>query len=230
MHHATKLIVSAAAAFALVATLSSCSASSTTAKPTGTAVGSTAPASIPKATPGTSTSPSSPTQPAPSTTAINPTDPSTWVITFTGIGPLTIGGDKAAQIAKVTTYSEHGGPTTCPAKFLTAAKGPTLIVADYTTPGRNDVLSVAGVIGASSPATAYGRFSPATDKGIRLGSTLAQLKSAYPGIANTGSYGPDWTYYGLASGTHHMNFTVHSGVVDSIELSSAKTPRSEYCG
>jgi len=152
------------------------------------------------------------------------------VITFTGIGPLTIGGDKAAQIAKVTTYSEHGGPTTCPAKFLTAAKGPTLIVADYTTPGRNDVLSVAGVIGASSPATAYGRFSPATDKGIRLGSTLAQLKSAYPGIANTGSYGPEWTYYGLASGTHHMNFTVHSGVVDSIELSSAKTPRSEYCG
>jgi hypothetical protein len=233
MHRSTKSLISAAIAFALVGALSSCTGASTAApKPTPTLAESTVPATAPAPSrTSTPTSTPGPTAPASNTPAVNPRDPSTWLITFTSVGPLTIGGAKAEQTALLTTYKQlppDQNPP-CPAQFFRSATGPGLIVADYRTPGQIDVISVGADQLTTDPVTARTQ-SPATAAGIKIASTLAQLKAAYPGIARTGDYGDTWTYYGLHSGGRYLNFTVSEGLVVRIELSTFTRPIPEYCG
>jgi hypothetical protein len=208
----------------LVGALSSCSTAPTAEPHTKrTQVASTTAASTP-------TQSAAPTPSA----AADPRDPSTWRITFTAIGPLTIGGDKAAEKALLTTYSEEpltGDGPACRASFLRSSGAPSLIVADYHAVNRIDLLAVSGLIQGADPKTTYAKSAPSTAEGITIGSPVAQLLAAYPGITRTGTDPTfDGVTYGRQSGTRWMNFSVHTGVVDEIELSSNRTPAPEYCG
>ena len=71
--------------------------------------------------------------------------------------------------------------------------------------------------------------SPSTENGVRLGSELGDLQSAYPGIEATKDYGGT-LFYGTPSAGGWVVFTVQSGVVVAITSSPASTIPTEFCG
>jgi hypothetical protein len=129
----------------------------------------------------------------------DPTDPATWVVDFSGVGPMKLGLSPRSQAALQSAYKVNdyvGGESDCPSLSLTSSTHPTVTVLS------SQEEKVAGIQVGGYPNDA-GLAGPHTTKGIHAGSTIAQLKEAYPGIVVSSDVYPDhgYTQYRLSDGT-----------------------------
>ena len=167
------------------------------------------------ATPSPSMSVSSPPTPTPTGTlssptpvappAQDPTDPTTWVVSQSGMGPLTIGMPFTAAIAAVPEAQ-----AACENAYFISPD--TLFFARWGA-GADDPLDVVTWARAEGPRTA---------EGIGIGSSPDEVRAAYPDAAEVQRQG---AY--LQSGA--VFFRIETGVVDEIGVTSRDIPW-EYCG
>lgn len=171
----------------------------------------------------------SPTPIAPDPTptpTVDLADPSSWLITYTGVGPLRLGQERDEAMKDMTAFTLLSDDGTCPARFYES----DALDMEFSTTGSGTTLSVIGV-GNGLPSTpARIAASPKTAEGIRQGSTEAEVRAAYPGVVRAGgdsSYG----YLTQTDGQGHwLVFFVTNGVVQSVSVQDSSEPRTEYCG
>ncbi|MGA1835775.1 hypothetical protein VD659_02470 [Herbiconiux sp. 11R-BC] len=186
----------------------------TLASPTPTPTATAAPTATASPAPTPSATPASPAAAAP-----DPADPSTWLIDFAGIGPMTIGTPLAEVQAAIALPVDQCLPNTA----WYSVEGGADVAATAADGG---LVSAALVEGGGSPAAGH---SPTTAEGIGAGSTLAELQSAYPGIGTHPSSVGD--YWFVTDGTTFINFRVSdTGVVGAIAVSTFEVPPKEVCG
>jgi hypothetical protein len=167
--------------------------------------------------------------PAPSPKpTLNLADPSSWLIGFDQVGPLSIGGRISEEKAQMTAFTDTSSAS-CPVAMFATDNSPSIWVSPGADGDSINLIALgAALFGKSIPAVEGG--TPKTEKGIGIGATEQQLKAAYSGIVETGTYGSE-TYYGVSNGNGRwIDFVIADGAVDAIAVGSSSTPPSEYCG
>ncbi|SIO09409.1 hypothetical protein [Agromyces cerinus] len=172
-------------------------------------------------TPVVTAEPSPAPTPTPAPVEADPADPSTWLIDADGIGPFELGMPLDAAVALVPDYTVE----TCPnpaVRFLGSetASSPTIIL-------------VAADDGGLAEVTLSGSTQPATAGGIRVGSTVTEATSAYPGLELTQRYADRYTLEGTPG---WISFTTEgldvgpTAPITTISVVEGAVPPSEYCG
>jgi hypothetical protein len=151
---------------------------------------------------------------APAEPAYLPGDPSTWPITFEGVGPIVLGAPLAEVQAAIPLPSEG-----CEAPNITYLLPNTTIAARADGAGGTTVSTI--FVGGQW-------VTPRTAEGISTGSLITELLAAYPGI-------PEHTdgahrFYFLTDGTTYINFFVGgSATVLGVYLSHTELPVVNVC-
>jgi len=163
-------------------------------------------------------------------------DPSTWTISGTEVGPIALGGERSTELDDLAGAFETLGPEqTCPnpnAVFLRSEQGMDMVVSgqDGTVQGVD--------IGLGEPLGPERAAAPTTAEGLGLGSTLAELRAAYPDLhySRAGAEGPtDEDPYGgyvTAMNGATVTFAIRPGetAVTRMWVSiSEPRPPYEYC-
>ncbi|MBT2501753.1 hypothetical protein [Curtobacterium sp. ISL-83] len=174
--------------------------------------------------------------PTPTRPAYALDDPSTWTVSGTEVGPIALGGNREAEIDDLAgPFSTLGPEQTCPnpnAVFLHDEQGTNLVVVG--TDGT--VQSVD--IGFSMPLGQTQVAGPTTPEGLGIGSTLEQLRAAYPDLhfSRAGADGPtvDNPYGGYVTAMNGATVTflipVGQDRVASMWVSvTDPNPPDEYC-
>lgn len=181
----------------------------------------------PTATP-TPTPTATPTPTPTPTSTMDPADPSTWTIGFDGVGPVTLGPTPAEQRATLPAFSDETEPI-CVDELATLTSPAGLrftfvLAADGS--GRTAAIEFGnlGTSGADDRAS-----TPRTTQGIGVGSTLDELLTAYPGIAQTSSYNGSSFTYALTDGRGRwIAFMLINDVVTDIQLAdTGMLPRGQ---
>lgn len=164
---------------------------------------------------------------APTTTpATDPADPATWVIDFGHVGPLAVGAALDGVAPLMTAFTETTQEA-CPWVTAYDAAGlPSVWLPDPSSTGSIEQV----VLQAWGDPSAVGTDALRTDAGIGVGSTLDELRAAYPNLTEqAGKYAP---FYAIDDGQGQwINFGANqSGVVDTIVLRGEAKIDSEYCG
>lgn len=175
-----------------------------------------------------STAPTETPEPSatPAPAEVNPDDPSSWIIDYTAIGPLTLQGqlaDQATSTTAFTTTVQDGCPWVT---ALDKADFPSIWLPDPSDTGVVEQI----VLQAWGSVPTVAANSPQTSAGIGIGATLDQVTVAYPDIEqNDGTYAP---FYSLPDGSGHwINFGLSAdGLVDTIVVRDSAQIDSEYCG
>ncbi len=209
----------AAAAAVVLAALTGCTPASDTAK---------------------TSSPASPTRPAPQKTAsaipVDPANVSAWLVTWAGMGPLTIGGDVKAQTSAIPGFSKSIDEDGCIGYELETKQSgstpdgaqPTVTAVardgSATTAVRIRVADASGLDQAVSP-------TPKTSAGIGLGSTLDALRAAYPDLERSNSVSGGQRAYALGDGNgRYVDFVVNGDdVVTAIVVGGDDSVSSDLC-
>jgi hypothetical protein len=148
------------------------------------------PTSTPTATP-TPTSTPTPAPPAPEpvpTPTIDPADPSTWIITFDGLGPISYGSTMADATAAMdrTDYSVTEPTETCDivSRFIPGDDSEIIRITVYPSWDSQQTDAGIDVFGISSDNPDAAMYTPRTAEGIGLGSSVDDILAAYPGITS----------------------------------------------
>ena len=183
-------------------------------------------AAAPAATPSAAAETAEPTPAAAAPVEVNLDDPHSWLIDYTGIGPLTLQGqlsDEAASATAFTSTLQDGCPWVT---ALDKADFPSIWLPDPSDTGVVEQI----VLQAWGSAPTVAANSPQTSAGIGIGATLDQIEAAYPDIEqNDGRYAP---FYSAPDGSGHwINFALSTdGLVDTIVVRDSALMDSEYCG
>ena len=169
-----------------------------------------------------------PASPTPTTApnGPNPSDPSSWLIASTEVGPLALGDRLSDDIASMSAFTSTVQDA-CP--WVTAfdkADLPSIWIPDPLNTGVIEQI----VVQRWGSAAAVSSTSPQTSAGIGIGATLEQLTAAYPDLTQTeGKYA---SYYSSPDGSGHwINFALSDdGLVDTIVVRDSSVMDSEYCG
>jgi hypothetical protein len=176
--------------------------------------------------PVTSDAPSSPAASTPAAAAQDPADPSTWIISAEGIGPMRLGDTGTQAIAATTAYVNVSDPAACPnprAIFLgpagsTVSNAPVVLATDEN--GK--------VVGIAS-----GDAGAKTAEGIGVGSTLVAAKTAYP-TGTDEKRGPTDTPNLLTvrgtPGWMSFEYDGGSATISQAQVNAGGLPPYEYCG
>lgn len=152
-------------------------------------------------------------------------DPSSWTVDFTGVGPVELGAPILGTASLMTAFTV-ATQEACPWVTAYAAEGlPSVWLPDPQDTG------VVGqiVLQAWSGPAAVAASSPKTDAGVGVGSTLAELRAAYPTL--TEQQGKYAVFHAVTDDAGHwINFSVMDDVVDAIVVRDEATIDSEYCG
>lgn len=166
--------------------------------------------------------PTPPVSEEPTTAAVD--DPSSWIIDFTSVGPLAVGEEISATEQTMTAFTRtiYDG---CPSVISFDKPGfPTFVVPDRLGTGVVEQI----VLQAGVNAAEYSANSPRTTVGIGIGSTLEELKAAYPTISfiddqNTPHYAvPD-------DEGNWINFSIYDNLVNDIVVRASSVVSKEYC-
>lgn len=173
----------------------------------------------------------------------DPADPSTWVIGFQGVGPISLGAPLDEQESALPSFSDDTDPLcTAAYRWLNGATGVRIVLVKATD-GTDATAAI--VIGNSQFPDRP--TSPSTAGGIGIGSTVQELQGAYPALQETGTYSDSMTYYGITDGhgawivfaVAHVPDEQLNGKVTAIQIAnesvmpaengSVKTMPSERC-
>lgn len=157
-------------------------------------------------------------------------DPSTWTISSGEVGPVALGGATAAELDDLDAAYTRITDEFCPnPNVFFYGRGAEQSITITQVDGK-----VFGITVGRNEAPDEPRGSgPTTAEGLGVGSTLAQLKAAYPGLEHQDSgdaYGlPMWT---LDDGGRYITFVLSSddGLVNVVWISTSPRPPYEYCG
>jgi hypothetical protein len=201
----------ALAALVVCAALTGCAGSAP--EPESTPAGESTPSAI--EAPGSG----EPTEAAPE----DPADPSTWIVSGAGIGPVELGG-AVAEYSVVGPYTEEA--STCPNPAVHTLTG------DGLAPMRLVAVD-GGTTIDSVHVTSWGTdgavVAPRTADGITLGSSLADLQATYPGIELTDEYSTT-LQYAYSDAGNWVVFTVQDDAVVELTASTTSSNPTEYCG
>lgn len=195
----------------------------------GKSAGDPPPATEVKNTPAPSRSPVTEAEstPAPSLAAIDVANPSSWLITFDGIGPLTVDGRISEQRASMTAFAEERLDY-CPRAVFVPLSGDAphlwaILDGDF------DTVNAVVLQGGTDP---HDGDSPKTAAGIGLGATTAELLEAYPDISEPVTSNNSLVYAVNGGADRWIDFstTREDGHVMAITVMDAPKPPSEYCG
>lgn len=162
----------------------------------------------------------------PTTPAADPADPATWVVDFGHAGPIAVGAALDGVAPLMTAFTD-ATQEACPWVTAYDAAGlPSVWLPDPSSTGSIEQV----VLQAWGDPTTVGTDALRTEAGIGVGSTLDELRAAYPDLTEqSGKYAP---FYAIEDEQGRwINFGVNrSGVVDTIVLRGEAKIDSEYCG
>jgi len=209
----------------MIVTLSGCASEDVSSQPAPSSSSSDEPTdNRPLATP----TPSATTteSPTPGPTPVDGNNPNSWVIDFSGVGPVKL-GDPIEQVeASVPAYHREPNEACPPVVFLFAEGFPSVTVPD---PYASHVIEYIAVRDPD-PQVAAAYSAPRTSAGIGIGATLEELRAAYPDLSERQVIYR--THYFVTDGSGSwITFQLDDqGLVDSITVSSNPDLPSEYCG
>jgi hypothetical protein len=157
-------------------------------------------------------------------------DPSTWLISFDGVGPLVIGSAASSSGTQLTPFPSPSGGGACLLSFY-----------PETVPGQTDIWAIPAadgdtvvsvVVTGNSEPESMSPDAPHTAEGIFVGSTVDELLAAYPGIESSRDLS-DYAVYALpGDGATWIDFSMSPDgeIVREIAVADAPLPPYEYCG
>jgi hypothetical protein len=164
--------------------------------------------------------------PTPTSIAVDLTDPSSWIISFTSVGPLAITQDITATGTSMTAFTANSLFEGCPSIITFERPGfPNMVITDRYDDGLVEQIILEG----GPTSSEFTATSPRTTGGIGIGSTLDALKTAYPAI----TYQDDHftPHYALPDGHGNwINFAVYEGLVNKIVVRPMPVIPREICG
>ncbi|MFF1572617.1 hypothetical protein ACFVWR_07720 [Leifsonia sp. NPDC058292] len=185
--------------------------------PVATETPTAPPVSTPTATPTPTPTPI----PAATGSPVDPSDPSTWIIDFDGVGPVTLGSSFDAQRQLLPAFTDVTY-SICSAAYLDL-QAPNELSFLFIRPGDGSDVTAGIAIGSFEATRDSGPYTPRTMEGIGLGSTEQELKAAYPDIQQTGTYGDGaiTVFYGITDGNGGwIVFRVIDGRVNDIQIAN----------
>ncbi|TYL53169.1 hypothetical protein [Agromyces mariniharenae] len=188
---------------------------------TGCAASQAAPSTPTESTAASPTATSTPAPEPASDPVADPADPSTWLVDAEGVGPVRLGMTLDEAVAAMPGYAV----STCPnpaVRFLDAvdAAGASLAIA-------------AGNDGGIVLVSVWDTDGPATAEAIRIGSTVANAKTAYPGLVPSQKYTDRYTLEDTPGYITFATQDVNAGdgaPIHTISVVTGGLPPSELCG
>ncbi|WP_257502762.1 hypothetical protein [Microbacterium sp. zg.B185] len=173
----------------------------------------------------TSTAAPSASVPTPTPTT-DPADPSTWLISEAGIGPITLNAPFSDAVAQLPTDVERD-PEVCTHSVLWQdADGDNLwIVRDAS---RDDAAPLE-LVEWGDWTEPYDVGGPRTAAGIGVGSTVDEVWAAYPdALETTQRISPDIHY--ISVDAIFFSYREPSTVINVVTVTDAEQPPYEICG
>jgi len=208
-----RIKASAVAMLIVVAALSGCTAS---------------PAAAPTATPSASSAPAESAESAGPTPTPTPTgdadDPSAWMITDDGIGPIALGAPFGEALALMPEGTRNDPERCSHTAWWTPTQGSQLYMA-ATDGGAGAPVALVATESWADPSAAAGL---STEKGIGVGSSVDEVLEAYPDateVADTIS--PDIIH--LRAGRIFFTYR-EDPVITSVTVTTFPVPPYELCG
>ena len=165
------------------------------------------------------TAPSPTATPTPSAAAEDPLDPSTWIISAEGIGPARIGEPVADIVAQLTEYQ-------VPADAASACFNTAIT---YLGPPGSSVSTAPLLLAANPDGTlwgvAFGDAGPHGVSGVEVGSSLADVRAAYPSGTDEMRYSDTPNLLTVRGTPGWISWEYDGGGTHAGSL-----PPNEYCG
>ncbi len=160
----------------------------------------------------------------------DPADPTTWVISDAGIGPVTLGGDFAATLGALPDTWTNDDVCSWTA-WWNAADSSYGVYFVRGTESDTEPISEMSVYSASEDLA--GVDGPRTAEGLGVGATTDEVLAAYPdaeqGTAEIGA-GTWMRLAGDAAGHVFFQFREGEDVANSVVVTTRDEPSYEVCG
>ncbi|MWV57427.1 hypothetical protein [Rathayibacter sp. VKM Ac-2754] len=189
----------------------------------------------PTITPTPTTAPAPPPAPEPTPTPTpTPADPSSWVISFDGVGPIVFGGpitDASAALDTTDLVPFSFGFEECPSDYRQLPdNGRTFVGVDPDDAGAVDHIEVANYV--TDEGNQLDGALPRTVSGISTGSTRAELIATYPNLVEEPDVAGDALYSWAGPDERRLWFRIATATdtVQAISLSTSPVYTLGGCG
>lgn len=173
----------------------------------------------------------SPTATIAPTPSIDPQDPSTWIVTQAGIGPIELNVPFDAASYTMPAGARNDTENCAWTSFWSPPDASYQFVVGRDSAGATDS-PVTVVDAASSPGSTL-VVGPRTREGIGIGSTLDELAAAYPDAVPVDSPigdGEGIPQYLKVGDSIFVTYYGGTEVVAGVTVTIAETPPYEFCG